>query len=197
MVAHAGKVLSLGLVIIYAALAAGCRVTSVHVKASAKISEAEVVIDVEVKRDPCPCPCPPPDASSLFETREVDPLVFSDKAGGSKFAVARITLSSGQIVSYSQALVLDPGTAIPPSTPGNHVLVYRPADTLALQTFIDTYWADAVAVETSTSIELLDVSGGTTNRSTVEVHQGLTQSQYVGGVVVVPPTFEKERHVNL
>lgn len=128
---------------------------------------------------------------SLFQTREVDPTVYTNAAGATHVGTMKLTLNSGATVSHSQNLVLDSGTSVAPITWGYDVLVYRPGNLAALSDFIDTYEAQTSSVEIVSTVVLSDVSNGTTENSVVDA-QGHHSStlDYHGSVTTSVPSFD-------
>lgn len=139
----------------------------------------------------------PPQATELFETREVDPLVYDEDPSGAPTFAVRATMPSGASVTFTGALVRDPETQVAPTQPGYQVLVFRPANPSALQEFIDQYWDVVSSFSIESSVSLIDVSGGETRATQIHMQVSGPQGvEYLGSVSWSPPSY-KERFHNL
>lgn len=132
------------------------------------------------------------DASTFYETREVDPTVYGPDTTSPATGTLTLTLTSGGTVTYPQNLYYDSATTIAPYTPGYKVLVYRPANPAALQGFINQYKAQTAEFAIDTTIPLLDISSGSVDSSTVDA-QGRYNSTIVfhGTVNTEPPSRDR------
>jgi hypothetical protein len=133
----------------------------------------------------------PLDASTFYETREVDPAIYAPSPNATATGTVTLTLNSGATVSYSTNLYYDSTTTLSPFTSGHKVLVYRPVNTASLQSFINQYKSQTQDFSVETSIPLLDISGGNANTSTVDArgrHNAVID--YYGSVNTEPPSHE-------
>ncbi len=129
-------------------------------------------------------PTMPPSATSLFETREFDPNLWTPASSPNDRATVTLELDNGQTITYSQHVVLDASTSVQPITSGHQVAVYRSSDPAALQAFINQYSSSVVAVNVESSVSLQDVyAGGSTVTSPIEGQVGIgSETLYLGSV---------------
>ncbi len=132
----------------------------------------------------------PLDASTFYETREVDPSVYAPDSSATSTGTITVTLTSGATVSYSTNLYYDSTTTLSPVTAGYRVLVYRPVNTASLQSFINQYKSQTQDFSVESSMPLTDISGGGTGSSTIDA-RGRYNSilDYHGSVNTEPPSL--------
>lgn len=119
-------------------------------------------------------------ASSVFETREVDPNLYANDPDHPHSGTLTLTLDDGTTVSHSQGLYYDSTTAVSPVTSGHEALAYRPVNPSALQSFLDQYWSRATSAKVTTRVGLQDLSTESTS-TTVDIQASAhDQLQYVG-----------------
>lgn len=128
-------------------------------------------------------------ANSVFQTREVDPNVFTNDPNYTHSGIVTLTLENGSTVSHSQNLYYDSGTSVAPITSGHVALAYRPVNPSALQSFLDQYWSQTVSATVTAVVRLRDISDGTVSSTTVDVQASANaQTEYIGSSSVTPPS---------
>lgn len=129
-------------------------------------------------------------AWSIYETREVDPNVYTHDSNSQPTGTVTVTLANGSTVNYTGNLSLDTSTQPAPTTPGHNVLVYRPSDPAGLQAFIDQYRDQAVSTDISSTVQLRDISGGSVQTTTVDFKANYNSNLgYMGSVTGTPPSY--------
>lgn len=130
-------------------------------------------------------------AWSIYETREVDPNVYTHDSNSTPTGSITVTLGDGSTVTYSGNLYLDTGTTVAPTTAGHTVLVYRPVDPSGLQAFIDQYKDQATSVDINSLINLKDISDGSVSASVVDFKTHYNSDlDYIGSANSTPPSYE-------
>jgi hypothetical protein len=131
-------------------------------------------------------------ASTLYETREVDPNVYAPDPSAVAASTLTVTLQSGAVVTFTANLYYDSSTTLSPHTPGYQVLVYRPSNPTALQSFVDQYRSQTAEFSLDTSIPLKDLSNGSVTSSPVDTQLRHNATiDYIGTVTTRPPSRDR------